>query len=152
MSAVAFMKAMAPPFMPLSDINAVPPQLVEFMTGIRTQGVGEQMVLEQNVFVDGSMRHGRAGLSEEAMTEYNRPCPTPESRQIILDWPREIPMQGSPADVHTVVQANSDFVAEWIKENLTNIEAVYLSEGGHFIQEQYPDEIGKGLANWLTRV
>ena len=62
--------------------------------------------------------------------------------------------------VHAVVQANSDFVAEstfpklmfhvspgavipmqaaeWIKANLTNIESVYLGEGGHFIQEHYP--------------
>jgi haloalkane dehalogenase len=42
--------------------------------------------------------------------------------------------------------------AEWIKQNLTNIETIYLGEGGHFIQEQYPTEIGEGLADWLTRV
>ena len=137
-------------------------------------GVGEQMVLEQNVFLDGFMRHDGAGLSEEVMAEYNRPFPTPESRQIVLDWPREIPIGGSPENVRDIVQANSDFVAastfpklmfhvspgavipmdaaEWIKANLTNIEAVYLGEGGHFIQEQYPDEIGKALADWLSRV
>ena len=113
-------------------------------------------------------------LTEEVMAEYNRPFPTPESRQIVLDWPREIPMGGAPSDVHAIVQANSDFVtestfpklmfhvspgavipmesAEWIKANLTNIESVYLGEGGHFIQEQYPDEIGSALADWLTRV
>ncbi|MGH1356749.1 MAG: haloalkane dehalogenase [Thalassovita sp.] len=173
-AAVAFMEAMAPPFMPIKDMNVLGPEMVQFMTGIRTEGVGEQMILEQNLFLDAFMRHDGAGLSEEVMTEYNRPFPTPASRQIILDWPREIPMGGSPADVHEIVQANSDFVAdstfpklmfhvspgavipidaaEWIKANLTNIEAVYLGEGGHFIQEQYPDEIGEGLADWLTRV
>jgi haloalkane dehalogenase len=83
-------------------------------------------------------------------------------------------MGGSPADVHEIVKTNSDFVAEstfpklmfhvspgavipmeaaeWINTNLTNIETIYLGDGGHFIQEQYPDEIGKGLADWLTRV
>lgn len=173
-SAVAFMEAMAPPFMPMKDMSVLPPELVQFMTGIRTPGVGEQMIMEQNLFLDGFMRHDGAGLSEEVMAEYNRPFPTAESRQILLDWPREIPMEGSPADVHAVVQANSDFVAkstfpklmfhvnpgavipefaaEWIKQNLTNIEAIYLGEGGHFIQEQYPDEIGRGLADWLFRV
>ena len=173
-SAVAFMEAMAPPFMPIEDVNVLAPEMVQFITGIRTPGVGEQMVLEQNVFLDGFMRHDGAGLSEEVMAEYNRPFPTPESRQIVLDRPREIPIGGSPEDVREIVQANSDFVAastfpklmfhvspgavipmdaaEWIKANLTNIEAVYLGEGGHFIQEQYPDEIGKALADWLSRV
>ncbi len=173
-SAVAFMEAMTPPFMPLQDINLLPPPLVEFMTGIRTPGVGEQMIMEQNMFLDGFMRHDGAGMSEEVMAEYNRAYPTPESRRILLEWPREIPMGGTPADVHAIVKANSAFVAEstfpklmfhvspgavipmeaaeWIKANLTNIEAIYLGEGGHFIQEQYPDEIGRGLADWLTRV
>lgn len=173
-SAVAFMEAMAPPYMPLADITSLEPRLVEFMTAIRTPGVGEQMILEQNMFLDGFMRHDGAGLSDEVMAEYNRPYPTPASRQILLDWPREIPMGGDPADVYEIVKANSDFVAEstfpklmfhvspgavipmeaaeWIKMNLTNIEAIYLGDGGHFVQEQYPDEIGRGLADWLTRV
>lgn len=173
-AAVAFMEAMAPPFMPLDDVSLLDPRMVEFMTGIRTPGVGEQMILEQNLFLDAFMRHDGAGMSEEVMAEYNRPFPTPASRQIILHWPREIPMGGSPADVHEIVKANSDFVAsstipklmfhvspgavipmdaaEWIKANLTNIEAIYLGDGGHFIQEQYPDEIGQGLADWLSRV
>lgn len=173
-AAVAFMEAMAPPFMPLEDISVLHPEMVQFMTAIRTEGVGEQMVLEQNVFLDGFMRHDGAGLSEAVMAEYNRPFPTPASRQIVLDWPREIPMGGNPADVHAIVKANSEFVAastipklmfhvspgavipmqsaEWIKANLTNIEAIYLGDGGHFVQEQYPHEIGAGLADWLTRV
>jgi len=173
-SAVAFMEAMAPPFMPLNDVSVLAPEMVEFMTGIRTPGIGEKMILEQNLFLDGFMRHDSGGMSEETMAEYNRPFPTPDSRQIILDWPREIPMGGSPSDVHAIVQANSDFVAqstfpklmfhvtpgavipqdaaEWIKQNLINIESIYLGEGGHFIQEQYPDEIGRGLADWLFRV
>ena len=173
-SAVAFMEAMAPPFMSLNDVSVLAPEMVEFMTGIRTPGIGEKMILEQNLFLEGFMRHDSGGMSEETMAEYNRPFPTPESRQIILDWPREIPMGGSPSDVHAIVQANSDFVAQstfpklmfhvtpgavipeyaakWIKKNLTNIESIYLGEGGHFIQEQYPDEIGRGLADWLFRV
>jgi len=52
-AAVAFMEAMAPPFMPIKDMNVLGPQMVEFMTGIRTKGVGEQMILEQNMFLDG---------------------------------------------------------------------------------------------------
>lgn len=173
-SAVAFMEAMAPPFMPMNDMSVLPPELLQFMTGIRTPGVGEQMIMEQNLFLDAFMRHDGGGLSDEVMAEYSRPYPTAASRQILLDWPREIPIEGSPADVHSIVQANSDFVvestfpklmfhvspgavipefaAQWIKQNLTNIEAIYLGEGGHFIQEQYPQEIGKGLADWLTRV
>ena len=174
-SAICFMEAMAPPFMPIASYESLGP-FEEFLRNIKTPGVGEEMILNQNVFLDQFMKLGSPNgpLSDEVMAEYNRYYPTPESRQILLDWPREIPIAGEPADVAAIVQSNSDWLlttnfpklmfhvdpgaiipmqlAEILKGTLTNLETVFLGAGGHFIQEDYPDQIGQALAEWLTRV
>lgn len=174
-SAIAFMEAVAPPFMPVKSYDDFGP-FKEFIQGVKTPGIGEQMILEQNVMLDQFMRHDSkdGALPDAVMAEYNRYYPTPESRQILLDWPREIPVAGEPADVHAIVEANSEWLlktefpklmfhvtpgaiinderAAYLKANLKNLESIYLGAGGHFIQEDYPDEIGQGLADWLTRV
>ena len=174
-SAIAFMEAVAPPFMPVKSYDDFGP-FKEFIQGVKTPGIGEQMILEQNVMLDQFMRHDSkdGALPDAVMAEYNRYYPTPESRQILLDWPREIPVAGEPADVHAIVEANSEWLlktdfpklmfhvtpgaiinderAAYLKANLKNLESIYLGAGGHFIQEDYPEEIGQGLADWLTRV
>ena len=109
------------------------------------------------------------------MAEYNRYYPTPASRQILLDWPREIPIAGEPADVHAVVQANSDWLptttfpkllfhvapgarilpvpqAEELKSMLTNLESIFCLRAPDTFQEEHPDAIRAGLAEWVTRV
>ena len=68
--------------------------------GFRSES-GESMVLEKNVFVErvlpGSIKRE---LSEEEMAEYRRPFAAPgEGRRPTLTWPREIPIEGEPADV-----------------------------------------------------
>ncbi len=174
-SAICFMEAMSPPFMPISSFEALGP-FEEFLRGIKTPGVGEEMILNQNVFLDQFLKHDshRGPLADEVMAEYNRYYPTPESRQILLDWPREIPIGDEPADVYAIVKDNSEWLLEtefpklmfhvdpgaiinmdtasFLKANLKNLESVYLGKGGHFIQEDYPEEIGQGLADWLQRV
>ena len=174
-AAVCFMEAMSPPFMPIADYQALG-QFQEFIRNINTPGVGENLIMEQNFFLDQFLRYSNPAspLSDETMAEYNRYYPTAQSRKILLDWPREIPIAGKPADVHEVVQANSDWLltttfpklmfhvdpgaiinmntAEYLKQNLNNLETVFLGQGSHFLQEEYPDEIGKGLADWLTRI
>jgi len=174
-SAICFMEAMAPPFMPIAGYEALGP-FEEFLRNIKTPGVGEEMILNQNVFLDQFMKHGSPNgpLPDDIMAEYNRYYPTPASRQILLDWPREIPIAGEPSDVHAVVKANSDWLltttfpklmfhvdpgaiitmqqAETLQGALQNMESVFLGAGSHFLQEEYPDEIGSALANWLARI
>jgi haloalkane dehalogenase len=174
-SAICFMEAMAPPFHPIPNYEALGP-FEDFLRNINTAGVGEKLIMEDNYFLEQFMRHGSSNgpLSDAIMAEYNRYYPTAESRQILLDWPRQIPIAGKPVDVHEVVKANSDWLlgttfpklmfhvdpgaiipmqlAEMLKQNLSNLETIYLGKGGHFLQEDHPDAIGKGLAEWLTRV
>jgi haloalkane dehalogenase len=51
-------------------------------------------------------------IVHEEMAEYRRPfAETGESRRPTLTWPREIPIEGDPADVTAIVDAYAD----WLK-------------------------------------
>ena len=70
------------------------------------------MVLEQNAFVEQVLPSGVGRtLSDAEMAESPfRPFADPESRRPTLTWPRQIPIDGEPSDVHQIV----DSYAEWL--------------------------------------
>src|ERR1700682_3233096 len=72
---------------------------------------GEAMILDRNLFVErvlpGSILRK---LTEAEMTEYRRPYLKAEDRWPTLTWPRQIPIEGSPADV---VQISADY-SQWM--------------------------------------
>ncbi|GAB5471311.1 MAG: haloalkane dehalogenase [Rhodospirillales bacterium] len=173
---ICFMEAMTPPILPVPGYSDLPPPLEEFLRAIKTPGAGEKLIMEDNYFIDQFLGHGSPNgpLPPETMAEYNRYYPTVESRKMLLDWPRETPVAGEPADVDAVMRDNADWlpkttfpklmfhvepgailsmeVAEALKGMLTNLDTVFLGAGGHFPQEDYPDAIGRNLADWLRRL
>jgi haloalkane dehalogenase len=135
---------------------------------------GEAMVLEKNVFVErvlpGSVLRG---LTEDEMTVYRRPFETAgEARRPTLTWPRQIPLDGEPADVHEVVAAYAD----WLRQ--TEVPKLFINAepgailtgpqrefcrgfpkqtevtvaGSHFIQEDSPEEIAAAIREWLEAI
>ncbi len=72
---------------------------------------GEVMVLEHNLFVERMLPGGvLRELCEEEMTWYRRPFLSPgEDRRPVLTWPRQIPMDGEPADVTEIVSSYADW-------------------------------------------
>ena len=135
---------------------------------------GEDMVLEKNVFVErvlpGSVLRQ---LTDKEMEVYRRPfLKTGESRRPTLTWPRDIPIDGEPADV---VQLVSEY-AEWLSRSpipklFINAEpGAILSgsqrefcrtwpnqkevtvKGSHFIQEDSPTEIGQAISEWYGKL
>ncbi|MFD3405536.1 haloalkane dehalogenase [Kribbella sp. NPDC058693] len=75
---------------------------------------GEELVLQQNVFVETVLPSGvLRDLAAEELAAYRAPFAEPgESRRPTLTWAREIPIDGSPADVHEIVAANAAWMAE----------------------------------------
>jgi haloalkane dehalogenase len=135
---------------------------------------GEQMVLEGNVFVErvlpGSVLRG---LTEAEMAVYRRPFQEPgESRRPTLTWPRQIPIDGEPADVVEIVRSYSEWLAASdVPKLYVNAEpgAILIGtqrefcrswpnqhevtvKGSHFIQEDSPDEIGSAIADWHAKL
>jgi len=131
---------------------------------------GEDMVLENNVFVENVLPGSVIReLTDDEMTVYRRPfIETGEGRRPTLTWPRQIPLGGEPPDVVEICQdyadwlsgsdlpklfvnaepgailngAAQDFCRSW--PNQTEVTVA----GNHFVQEDSPDEIGAALAEW----
>ena len=132
------------------------------------------MVLDKNIFVErvlpGSIQRQ---LTEEEMDHYREPFRNPgEDRRPTLSWPRNIPIEGEPADVVAIVEeygkwmAQSDvpklfinadpgsivrgrvrdFVRSWPNQTEVTVQGV------HFLQEDSPDEIGTAVASFVRAV
>jgi haloalkane dehalogenase len=81
------------------------PDQVETFQKFRTPGVGEEMILQENAFVEGVLSAATARkLTEEEMAIYRAPFPTPESRRPTWRFPNELPIAGQPADVYAAIQ------------------------------------------------
>ena len=135
---------------------------------------GDEMVLQKNVFVERILPASvLRGLTEAEMTMYRKPYREPgESRRPTLTWPRQIPIDGEPADVVAIVEDYARFLAKSpVPKLFVNAEpGVILTgaqrdfcrtwpnqdeitvRGSHFVQEDSPREIGEALAAFLSRL
>jgi haloalkane dehalogenase len=130
---------------------------------------GEEMILERNLFVERVLPASiLRQLAPDEMAEYRRPFQNRDDRWSTLAWPREIPIDGEPADVVALAAA----YAEWMAEN--NVPKLFVNAdpgailtgaprdfcrgwrhqtevtvtGSHFIQEDSGPEIGRAIAAW----
>jgi haloalkane dehalogenase len=136
---------------------------------------GEAMVLEDNFFIEKVLPGAiLRTLSAEEMAEYRRPFAEPgEGRRPTLTWPREIPIEGEPADVAAIVDAYAKWLAtSSVPKLFVKAEPGLLIAAGpnlafarglpaqtevtvaglHFVQEDSPDEIGRAIAGWSGRL
>jgi haloalkane dehalogenase len=137
---------------------------------LRSPG-GEDMILTKNVFVERILPASvLRGLTPEEMEHYREPFREPgEDRRPTLTWPREIPIEGEPADVAVLVQqyatwlshaplpklfvngnpgsilvgAQREFCRTWPNQHEVTVR------GSHFLQEDSPVEIGQAIARFL---
>jgi len=131
---------------------------------------GEAMVLDKNIFVERVLPASvLRELTAEEMTVYRRPFLTPgEDRRPTLTWPRQIPLENEPADVHDIVTAYSQWLENCDLPKLFinadpgsilvgaprefcrgwNNQTEVTVPGLHFLQEDSPDQIGEAIAAW----
>ena len=66
---------------------------------------GEQMVIEENFFVEKVLPSGvLRPLTDDEMAHYRAPYRERDARWPTLVWPRQIPIDGEPADVQAIVE------------------------------------------------
>jgi len=66
---------------------------------------GERMILDENFFVETVLPKSiLRTLSAEEMEAYRAPYREQEARLPTLVWPRELPIEGVPKDVTTIVE------------------------------------------------
>jgi haloalkane dehalogenase len=141
----------------------------EIFQGLRSPA-GEGMILEKNVFVEAILPAAvLRTLGDAEMEVYRRPFrDAGEARRPTLTWPRQIPIEGEPADVTDIVErygawlsrsdvpklfvnadpgsilvgAQREFCRRWPNQQEVTVR------GSHFVQEDSPDEIGQAIARW----
>src|SRR6516162_9468598 len=136
---------------------------------------GETMVLQDNFFIEKILPMAiQRPLSAEEMAAYRRPFAEPgEGRRPTLTWPRQIPIEGDPADVTAIAIAYADWLATSnVPKLFVKAEPGLLIAGGanldfarrlpaqtqvtvaglHFVQEDSPDEIGRAIASWIESI
>jgi haloalkane dehalogenase len=168
---IAFLESIVRPM----EWSELTPQAQERSRSIRTPGVGEELVLEQNLFVQQAFT--RAVLTPvDDLAEYLAPYPTPESRRPILAWARQMPLGGEPAELVERIKAYDAWLAvsddvpkllitfegsptlligpamaEWCATNIAALELVHAGEAGHHAPEDRPKEIAAELSAWSDR-
>ncbi len=146
-----------------------PERATKIFQGFRSPA-GEAMVLENNVFVENVLAGSVIrDLSDAEMEVYRRPFrEAGEDRRPTLTWPRQIPLDGEPADVVEIARSYADWLSTSnVPKLFINAEpgAILIGEqrefcrswpnqtevtvrGNHFLQEDSPDEIGRAIAEW----
>lgn len=166
---VAFFETIVKP-MAWDDVS---PQAADRTRKIRTPGAGEEMVLEQDLFIRQAFTGGvRTPVAD--LEPYLAPFPTPESRRPILAWARQLPLGGEPAELIPRIEAYDAWLktsagtpkllmtfegsptlligpetTRWCEENVAALDVVACGEAGHHAQEDRPKEIAAAIAAWL---
>ena len=136
---------------------------------------GDDLILQNNAFVEMFLVEAeKANLTEADVAEYRRPFLNPgEDRRPTLTWPRQIPLDGSPASVAKSVADSYDWLKTsptpklWIKGNpgfivsqqrfldlwraVPNQKEVTV-KGQHFLTESSSAEIAKAVADFVHSI
>ncbi len=135
---------------------------------------GEAVILEKNVFVERVLPSSvLRELGEAEMAVYRRPFVNAgEDRRPTLTWPRQIPIEGEPADVTAIVNEYGKWLAtSGVPKLFVNAEPGSILVGAqrefcrgfpnqkevtvsglHFIQEDSPLEIAQAIDTWLDEI
>jgi haloalkane dehalogenase len=162
--AIAYMEALALPLR-WDDFGEAAP----LFQALRSDQ-GERMVLDDNFFVERILPGNVVRkLGEEEMIAYRMPYLERQARLPTLVWPRQIPVEGEPADVAAIVERcgkwlaqsdlpkllvlsepgaimrgrTRDFCRSWPNQREVTVK------GAHFLQEDSPDQIGAALAGFV---
>src|SRR5882724_2654244 len=131
---------------------------------------GERMILDENFFVETILpRSVIRKLSADEMAAYRAPFLERESRLPTLIWPRQIPIDGEPADVTAIAEAYGAWFSQSAIPKLLILgepgaiitrrikqfcrtwknHSEVTVKGVHFVQEDSPDQIGEALKTFV---
>ena len=149
-----------------------PEGAVGIFKGFRSEK-GEDLILNRNMFIEAVLPTSVIReLSEAELDAYRAPYPGADDRQPLLNWPRQIPIEGEPENVVALVNEYGAFMAgSEVPKLFVNADPGSILvgpqrefcrswpnqqevtvKGLHFIQEDSPLEIGQAVANWLKAI
>ena len=166
---IAYMEALVRPL----TWEEWPDEARNIFQALRSEA-GDEMVIEKNAFVERILPASVIReLADQEMDAYRRPYLQPgETRRPTLTWPRELPINGEPEDVVSIVDdyskclAQSDVPKLFVNAEpgsiLTGAQREFCRawpnqgevtvRGAHFVQEDSPHEIGEAIAAFVRRI
>ena len=158
------------PFARWADMG---PGAGELFSQLRTPGLGEQLVLQENFFVEQVLPAGmNRPLTPAEHDAYRDPFRTLRDRLPVLRWIQQIPVGGDPADVDAAIRRNQDTLlrgqvprlllhgepgsvvgpaeVDWCRREGAGLTIVSVGAGTHFLPEDQPGAISRALAAWLA--
>jgi haloalkane dehalogenase len=173
--AIGLMESILGPIMPAESYEALPKQLGDFFRTMRDPVKGPKLMIDENYFVEGVLPGFISrDLDTVAHDYYRQPFLEKSSRKQINQWPNEVPIGGSPADVAELVAAynawlletetpllflyaspgalNPPELVDWWAERAKNIETAFIGAGLHYVQEDQPYAIGRAISDWYRRL
>lgn len=171
---VVFMEAIIPPTFPMESLDGMG-SAAELFGQFRQEESGKRLLIEQNMFIEQILLNGPVtrSLTQAEKEAYREPFRNPDTRFPIYVWPNELPINGEPARNVTVVNKIGKWLqtsdmpkllqyaspgaiispsdAEWMANNYSNIETQFVGYGTHYIQEDNPQSIGRGIVDWHRR-
>ena len=166
---IAYMESfLVPPWAKRDDIVNTGTRAKLFEPG------GESVILQDNAYIEGTIKNYRQFLTAEDEAEYRRPFLRPgEDRRVMLEltrggsrgnpqsfaeiqaytrWlmtSRQIPKLFISANPGEILKFGSQIVR--FASNFPNQKVVTVP-GRHFIEEESPDAVGRALAEWLAEL
>lgn len=134
---------------------------------------GQRLIFDENFFIETVLpKSVIRRLSEAEMDAYRQPYLDRNRRLPMLVWPRELPIEGEPADVVAIVErygawlARSEMPKLFIKADpgalLTGRAVDFCRQwpnqreaavnGIHYVQEDSPAEIGAALRQFIMQL
>ncbi|MFT5920020.1 MAG: haloalkane dehalogenase, partial [Granulosicoccus sp.] len=159
--AIAFMEAA----IDLPRYETMPASIKMALTMMRTEFLGGLLVRRANIFITKMLPDLiDRKLTDEEMAYYAAPYPDAKSRKPLHRWPQDVAIKGKPAFSAERLRNYAKWLRqteipklclyvtpgvgfqepdlEIVQKEFKNTKVIYLGEGGHFIQEDYPHEIG----------
>ncbi|MDA8884588.1 haloalkane dehalogenase [Gammaproteobacteria bacterium] len=168
MKGIAYMEAIVKP-MSWDDWDQ---DAAGIFKGFRSEK-GEDLILNRNMFIEAVLPASVIRtLTEAEMNTYRAPYVNADDRQPLLNWPRQIPIEGEPENIVDLVNEYGAFMASsempklFINADpgsiLTGRQREFCRtwpnqqeitvKGLHFIQEDSPLEIGQAVAKWVDNI
>ena len=175
---VCFSEALMHPRYPIDDTQAYGKECpgVLAMYRLMHSEEGENIAITQNLFIERVMQeHIYRLMTQAEMMQYRMPFFNPEHRKSILQMPRDVPLDGKPADIRRSYLKTNSWLADkdkkvptlhvyatpgavntvedakWMCENMQNHESAWIGTGIHYIQEDNPEGYGRALHDWMVR-
>lgn len=166
---IAYMEAVV---MPLPTWDDWPEKARGIFQGFRSPK-GEDLILNRNLFIEAVLPSSiMRPLTDEEMATYRAPFADAPDRQVMLNWPREIPIAGEPPHMVALVQSYADWLAQstipklFINADPGSIlvgaqrdfcrtwpnQTEVTVKGLHFVQEDSGADIGRAVALWLQDI